>query len=60
MKALVVLLRGKILQYPKTTHFLCDKIRFIPKKPCTVQLDGELYKNLEMEISIGRGLRMYR
>lgn len=60
MSALIILLRGKILQYPKTRHFLCDKIRFIPKKPCTVQLDGELYKDLKMEISVGRGLRMYR
>lgn len=60
MGALIVLLRGKILQYHKTTHFLCDKVRFVPKKPCTVQLDGELYKNLEMEISVGRGLKMYR
>ena len=60
MSALIILLRGKILQYPKTRHFLCDKIRFIPKKPCTVQLDGELYENLEMEVSVGRGLKMYR
>ena len=60
MSALLVLLRGKILQYPKTTHFLCEKVRFVPKKPCTVQLDGELYENLEMEISVGRGLRIYR
>ena len=60
MGALLTLLRGKILQYKKTTHFLCDKVRFIPKKACTVQLDGELYENLEMEVSVGRGLKMYR
>ena len=58
--AFIALLKGKILQYPKTTHFLCDKVRFVPKKPCTVQLDGELYENLEMEASVGRGLKMYR
>lgn len=57
--AFIALLRGKILSYPKTRHFLCDEVRFTPKTPCTVQLDGELYDNLEMHIKIGCGLKMW-
>lgn len=59
VKALLTLLRGKILTYPKTEHFLCEEVKFTPKKPSAVQLDGELYTGLEMDIKIGRGLRMY-
>lgn len=57
--ALFKLLGGKILTYPKTTHYLCDKVKFTPQKPTIVQLDGELYEGLDMDIQIGRGLKMY-
>ena len=57
--AFIVLMRGKIMTYPKARHFLCDRVRFTPKKTCTVQLDGELYEGLDMDIQIGRGLNMY-
>ena len=59
IKAFIVLLKGEILTYPATRHFLCDRVKFTPKVPCTVQLDGELYTGLDMDIQIGRGLRMY-
>ena len=60
VRALLTLLKGKILEYQKTTHFLCDRIRFEPLVPCTVQLDGELYKNLPFDVKICKGLKMYR
>lgn len=60
IKAFMQLMKGKILQYPATTHFLCDRITFTPKNPCTVQLDGELYKNLRFDAKICRGLKIYR
>ena len=59
IKALVTLLQGKIAEHRTATHFLCDRIRFEPQVPCTVQLDGELYKNLDFDVKLCRGLKMY-
>ena len=60
IKAFMILMKGGILEYPKTTSFLCEKIRFVPKKPCTVQLDGELYKELDFDVTLCKGLKFYR
>lgn len=54
------LLRGKILKYPATRHFLCEKVRFASDSPCSVQLDGELYTDLDLDIEIRTGLKIYR
>lgn len=59
VKALLTLMKGKMPQYKRTTHFLCESVRFEPLKPCTVQLDGELYSDLSFEVKIGKGLKMY-
>jgi YegS/Rv2252/BmrU family lipid kinase len=59
-KALVVLMLGKMPTFHKAKHFLCDKIRFTPLVPCTLQLDGELYKGLDFNVKICKGLKMYR
>lgn len=59
MKALMTLMKGKMPQYKRTTHFLCESVRFEPLTPYTVQLDGELYPNLPFEAKIGKGLKMY-
>ncbi len=58
--AFIQLMKGKILEYPMTTHFRCERVRFTPDTPCTAQLDGELYKDLEFDVKIGKGLRFYR
>lgn len=60
IKAFLQLMKGKILSYPATTHFLADKVSFIPEKPVTIQLDGELYTNVKFEAEIKGGLRMFR
>ncbi|MBQ8283798.1 MAG: YegS/Rv2252/BmrU family lipid kinase [Clostridia bacterium] len=60
IKAFLQLMKGNILTYPATTHFLCDKVRFVPEYPCTVQLDGELYKGIDFDVKICTGLRFYR
>lgn len=59
IKAFLKLLKGKILEYPATTHFLCEKLTFLPQKLCTVQLDGELYPNLEFTVELKKGLHFY-
>ena len=58
--AFIQLMKGKILEYPRTTHFRCEGVRFTPDLPCTVQLDGELYKGLDFDVKVKRGLRFYR
>lgn len=58
--AFIRLMKGKILEYPLTTHILCEKVRFTPETPCTVQLDGELYRDLEFKAEIRKGLKFFR
>lgn len=60
IKAFVQLMKGKILEYPATTHFLCDKVRFVPDVPRTINLDGELYHDLDFTVEVGKGLQFYR
>lgn len=60
IKAFIELMKGRILEYPLTTHFLCDRIVFEPDLPCMVQLDGELYKDLRFDAKICKGLKVYR
>ena len=60
IKAFIELMKGRILQYPLTTHFRCERVHFLPKTPVTVQLDGELYKDLEFDVKLCTGLRFYR
>ncbi len=60
IKAFLKLMKGKVLELPVTTHFLCEELKIIPALPCTVQLDGELYKELVFEAKICQGLRFYK
>ena len=59
IKAFMSLLKGTILTYPATTEFTCERVRFSPDTPCTVQLDGELYKDLEFDVTLKKGLKFY-
>ncbi len=59
IKALIALMKGKMPQHKRSTHFLCESVRVEPLKPCLVQLDGELYSNLPFDVKIGKGLKMY-
>lgn len=61
IRAFIKLLKGKILEYPATTHFLCDEVRFTPEKvPFTMQLDGELMVADTFVAKLCRGLKFYR
>ncbi len=59
VKAFIKLMKGKILTYPETKHFLCDRVTFLPEKKCAVQLDGEIYEDLTLDVQIGKGLKMF-
>ena len=58
--AFIKLMKGQILQFPKTTHYLCKQVRFSIEGGATVQLDGELYENLDFDAHIHSGLKFYR
>lgn len=60
IKAFMQLMKGRILQYPATTYLRCDRVRFTPDVPRTVQLDGELYYDLDFTVEVGKGLRFYK
>ena len=60
IKAFIQLMKGKILEYPAAKHFLCDTLKFTPKQPCPVQLDGEIYKDIPFIVKLKRGLHFYR
>ena len=59
IKAFLQLMKGKILQLPETLHFLCDEVKFRCLTPCTLQLDGELYKDLDFDVRVKSGLKFY-
>lgn len=60
IKAFFELMKGRVLQYPLTTHFRCESVRFSTDTPCTAQLDGELYPALTFDVKLCKGLRFYR
>lgn len=59
-KTIVKLLQGKMLEHPRCTHYTCDRVKIVPEKLCTYQLDGELYQAEELDIRVCQGLKMYR
>ena len=59
LKALMALMKGKILTYPAAKHYLCERVCFTTEKPCAVQLDGEIYPDLKLDVQVGKGLKMY-
>ena len=59
LKAFMALMKGKILSFPATKYFLCDRVRITTEQPCSVQLDGEIYSDLILDVQVGKGLKMY-
>ncbi|MBP5242503.1 MAG: diacylglycerol kinase family lipid kinase [Clostridia bacterium] len=61
IRAFARLMAGKILEFEKTEHFYCDRVKIIPDRARTVQLDGELYEcNTVFECEAASGLKLYR
>ena len=57
--AFIELMKGKVIEYPLTTYFRCEKVEFIPEEGCPIQLDGEIYHNHAFEAKICKGLKFY-
>lgn len=52
---------GKILSFKETDHFTCQKVNIKTSKPCIVQVDGELYEDLPLNVEIvSNKLKIYR
>ena len=59
VKAFIELMKGRIIEYPLTTYFRCEKVEFLPENKCPIQLDGELFTDHAFEAKICKGLRFY-
>lgn len=55
MKVLPKFMKGKHLNLPITTHFLCDEVRVTSKSGKPIQLDGEIYRDLILDCKIVPG-----
>ncbi len=61
IKTFLKLKKGKILTVPETIHETTEEIKIFSDKPCTIQVDGEIYENVPFEVKIiSNQLRVYR
>lgn len=60
LRAFMLLMQGKIMTYPHKRYYSTDRVKITPKQSGVVNLDGELYENLEFDAKICHGLKMYR
>ncbi len=59
--ALLKLKKGKLLTLKQATMIPCKDVVISTDKPCTVNVDGELYENIPFEVKIvSNQLKMYR
>lgn len=59
--AFIKLMKGKILEQDFTTMERVDHVEIEFDKPSTVQIDGELYENLDFDLSLIKGgVKVYR
>ena len=59
--AFVKLMQGKILEQDFTTMESVERVRLEFDAPVTVQIDGELYDNIDFDLSIVKGgIKIYR
>ena len=59
--AFLKLKKGKILSLKETEHFECKNVDIITDKPCTINVDGELYEDMPFSVQIvSNKLKMYR
>ena len=59
--ALLKLKKGKLLTLKESTMIECQSVSISTEKPCTVNVDGELYENIPFDVQIvSDQLKMYR
>ena len=60
IKALLQLMKGKITEYPATTVFTCERVKFSFEKETPFQLDGEIYRDGVFDAKLCTGLQIFR
>lgn len=60
IKAFSALMAGKIMTYPLVTHIRTDKIKIKALTPCPAQLDGEISNDIDFDVKVCQGLRVFR
>ena len=61
IRAFLKLKAGKVLELKESEHMLAKTVKITTNLPYTVNVDGELYHNIEFEVKIvSNTLRMYR
>ena len=59
--AFLKLKKGKVLSLKQAEHFECQKVDILTDKPCTINVDGELYEDMPFSAQIvSNKLKMYR
>ena len=59
--AFVKLMQGKILEQNFTTMERVEHVKLTFDRPVTIQIDGELYENIDFDLSIVKsGIKIYR
>ena len=59
--AFLKLKKGKVLSLKQAEHFECQNVEIITDKPCTINVDGELYQDMPCSAKIiSNQLKMYR
>lgn len=59
--AFIKLKKGKIKKLKQTVYLQGERVKVIPTKPITVNVDGELYENIEFDVKIvSNQLKVYR
>ena len=61
VNALLKLMSGKILTLKQASQIPCEKISIECEKPFTIEVDGELYENVQFDVEVvSDKLKMYR
>ncbi len=60
MKVFVLLMQGKLLNFPKCSHTYCESVKITSSNENSCQLDGERYEGLEFDAEIKSGLKFFR
>lgn len=61
LKYLFKLMKGKILEQPATDFVRRDEVKALFDTPITVEIDGEIYENINFDVHIEKGkLRLFR
>lgn len=60
LRCVLHLVKGKILDNPASVHILCDEIKVKTNPKAPIELDGEIYDDLDLNVKVCKGLKIFR